>query len=853
MRNYIFNSLQGRYTLATGLIAATLLAAAYFTQMQLQDTRSTTAVNIEARAQLLECSRLIRDSIRKMQQSLTTFLVDPGTDIPRQKIYGHLQDAKKYTAKLKDDLKAQRQDDELRVANLQITLEGLGKEIEKLIDTRTDINRQYPALALARGSMLNKHNEFNTAIALALDEIHQQDPARHNMTAYEHFVQARHLWSVMVSNFRMYLANRLGSFDEAALPLQEQNIILHYQALNKQLAQIDQLNSNNQLGFQGLASLEVIKREAQSWFGDFEKVVHIHNQEDWRADISIIRRSITPYVESIWILLFELDKIIEQAANSDVSMLTRVAENQTRILWSFAGFCIALTFIGYFAFNHTVLRPLRSIAGALKAESEGSDGITLPRTGSLETQALVDSFVAMREQVKERQQALEYNALHDDLTNLANRSCLNEHLEQAIKEAKRQQDNLALLILDLDHFKEVNDTLGHHTGDQLLLKVSNRLSNILRGSDLIARFGGDEFAILLPNANEAHAVQVAEKIVNALLKPFFLQNQQLYIGASIGISIYPQHGLNVESLVQHSDIAMYQAKKNKTGWALYHAEQDQHSVDRLELMNELRSALSQNTLQLHYQPKICMEDGRCESVEALLRWEHPKHGFIRPDIIIAMAEQTGLIHDLTNWVLETAIAQTLRWHRQNLHISVAVNLSANSLQNDRITEYVRTVLNNTGFPARYLTLEITENAMMADPERAVNILSDLDDMGVRISVDDYGTGFSSLGYLKQLPVKELKIDKSFVMDIINDDNDAVIVRSTIDMAHNLGLKVVAEGVENREIWDLLQMLRCDIAQGFFMSKPCSAENCTQWLKAPKLLPVLGTDFATSRPGKSSSH
>jgi diguanylate cyclase (GGDEF)-like protein len=459
----------------------------------------------------------------------------------------------------------------------------------------------------------------------------------------------------------------------------------------------------------------------------------------------------------------------------------------------------------------------------------------LPDASTREAQDLIDAFVTMRKQVQARQTALEYHALHDSLTNLGNRNRLIDHLNLAIKQAQREltgngKDSLALLMLDLDHFKEVNDTLGHPAGDQLLIEVGLRLSGLLRETDTIARLGGDEFAILLPTANEASAIKIADKIATALTHPFCLDDRQLYANASIGISLYPQHGEDARTLLQRADIAMYQAKTSKTKRAIYNSEEDQHSVERLGLMADLRAALTQNSLELHYQPQLNLADGRVIGIEALLRWQHPQHGYISPEEIISLAEQTGLIHEIAYWVLAHAVDQSKRWHDAGMLLSVAVNLSAHNLQDDRIVDQVRTLLARTRFPARYLTLEITENAMMANPDRAVNILAHLDAMGVHISVDDFGTGFSSLSYLKRLPVHELKIDKSFVTDMATDENDAVIVRSTIDLAHNLGLSVVAEGVEDLEAWDILQILRCDTAQGYYMCKPLAATDFLSWLQ-----------------------
>jgi diguanylate cyclase (GGDEF)-like protein len=832
------DSLQGRYAVVAGLVAVVLLSAAYFSYLGLLDARRETTENIETRNQLLERSRLIRDAVWMTRESLAIFLIDPNAREQRQAISNSLRDARIQTEQLASHPWIIQRHHQPSINMLHSTLGELEEAIDELVQTRLDISRQYPALAMARTNMLPSHSEFYTAAALAIDELLEQDLSERDQRIYQAFVQARHLWTQMISNFRMYLANRLGSFDESVLPIQEKDVATHYQGLIGIVNKLQAMDEAGDLGFQGSISLEEIRVAAARWYDVFTEVKRIHQTDEWRADARIIRTTIEPRMEAAWRLLIALDKDIEYSANNDVSVLTEVAEQQTRSLWTFTALCILLIVAGYYALERTVLRPVASIARALKAESKDQEGTTLPEAGIQETRDLVSAFVTMREQVKARQVALEYHALHDGLTNLANRNRLTEHLRQAIKSANRERKTLALLMLDLDHFKDVNDTLGHSVGDQLLIEVGMRLSGLLRDTDTIARLGGDEFAILLPTANEIHAKKVATKVASALSHPFRLGEQMLYISASVGIALYPRDGLSAQTLIQHADIAMYQAKNNKAGWAVYDPDQDQHSVERLGLMTDLRDALSQNTLELYYQPKLALNDGRPQGVEALLRWQHAELGFISPEEIITLAEQTGLIQDIAYWVLETAVHQAQHWHQRGIPLSMAINLSAHNLQDDRIVEQVRKVLDETGFPAASLTLEITENAMMADPERAVQILDRLAGMGVHMAVDDFGTGFSSLGYLKRLPVQELKIDKSFVMDMTHDDNDAVIVRSTIDLAHNLGLRVVAEGVEDRETWDLLQILRCDTAQGFFMSRPIPTAECTDWLLAhlPELPP-----------------
>jgi diguanylate cyclase (GGDEF)-like protein len=385
-------------------------------------------------------------------------------------------------------------------------------------------------------------------------------------------------------------------------------------------------------------------------------------------------------------------------------------------------------------------------------------------------------------------------------------------------------------LMDLDRFKEVNDTLGHHTGDLLLREVGRRLERTLHGRGTIARLGGDEFAVLLPAVVDAtEAAAQATNVVRALEQPFVLSEITLEVGASVGVAVAPEHGEEAATLLQRADIAMYAAKAGHSGVRVYEPADDQYTRRRLTLVAELRQALAERQLIVHYQPQIDLATGKAVGFEALVRWIHPEHGFLPPDEFIPLAEQTGLVRPLTTFVLEEALRQCAAWRAEGYDVGVAVNLSVRSLTDGGIADEVAQMLADAGVPASALTLEVTESSIMVDPEGSAAVLRHLRALGVSIAIDDFGTGYSSLTYLKRLPVDEVKIDRSFVMSMAKDEHDAAIVQSTIVLGRNLGLRVVAEGVECAVARDRLIRFGCDAVQGYFYSRPVPAADLGEWL------------------------
>ena len=424
----------------------------------------------------------------------------------------------------------------------------------------------------------------------------------------------------------------------------------------------------------------------------------------------------------------------------------------------------------------------------------------------------------------------EHQALHDSLTGLPNRVLFQQRLVEAIDAARLRGGRIAVMLMDLDHFKEVNDTLGHHFGDQLLKEIGPRLSTVLRDDDMMARLGGDEFGVLLPELpDDDVAFTIAERLLEELAVPVSVEGLALDVAGSLGIAIFPTHGQNAESLLRRADVAMYAAKEAGGGYEVYVPEMDQHSPARLTLVSQVRPALEREEFEMYFQPKVRLTDGRVAGAEALIRWNHPERGVVSPDEFIPLVEKTVLLAPLTSYVMEHVMRQWRTWADEGMAIPIAINLSPRSLLDRNLPEEVASKLERFEMPASFLRMELTESFLMSDSGRSTAVLDGLAHSGVSLSIDDFGTGYSSLSYLKRLPIDEIKIDRSFVRDMNTDGDDFMIVRATVDLGKNLGLRVVAEGVEDRETFDRLADFGCDEAQGYYIARPMPLDEFGRWL------------------------
>jgi len=444
---------------------------------------------------------------------------------------------------------------------------------------------------------------------------------------------------------------------------------------------------------------------------------------------------------------------------------------------------------------------------------------------------VLDQTSELRTQAATLEQQIAHQSTHDSLTGLPNRTLFTDRLEQALQMVRSEHEQLGVLIMDLDGFKEINDTLGHYNGDRVLKSAATRMQNVVSGTTTLARLGGDEFGLILTDLSGPKDLEkVVHNIQKALEPQAVLEGVTLHLAASMGAALAPRHGRDADTLMQRADVAMYVAKDEKRGYMLYSTDLDAHSPQRLTLIGELRQAIQNNDLQLYYQPKVSGVDRRVLGAEALVRWNHARYGLLLPDEFIPMAERTGIIKELTNWVMRNALKDMDSWDAEFPGMSVAINITAHSLLDPEFPNAVAGMMATRESTRGALALEITESALMGDQDRVMSIISQLAEMGIHLSIDDFGTGYSSLAYLTKVSVKEIKIDQTFVIGMQTVKKDAIIVNAIIQLAHNLGLTVTAEGVESGENFERLRALGCDAMQGMYISMPMKAKELAAWMK-----------------------
>ena len=831
MKWFSFNSLRRRYAVLTILLAIIMLVFSWYAQQQVSVVKDDIEKNIESRNSLIQKNREIRSAITQSRDLLLQFQIDPKKHEDQKFISTTISRAIKHIEQLSTHPWI-KENYESTVSELIFTLNDFDHISKKLIQVRLSPQLLFPALRISNQKMQPLYAKLTNNINLAIKEMDYEDvdnvTNKHHIE-YQLLIGLRFYVTSMISNYRMYLLSQLNAFQDSSRINQLHNIKEQHRVIKEKLKIMKQLHKNDELSFSTIIAFEEFSPTALKWIQYFDQVIKINETDEWRTDTVIYQNELEPKIAKINTLLRDLDLGIQRFNQNDLATLSNISQIQVNSIWAATIAGLFVLFLGFVFLVKLILNPIETVTNALNDETKGIEINLDPKISILETQNLMTAFKKMRSQIHSRQEELEYHALHDSLTGLANRELLNDRLEQSIHNAQQERASFSILIMDLDRFKEVNDTLGHAIGDKLLQQVALRLTTILREVDVVVRLGGDEFSVLLSTAQEKQAEQIANKIINNFHNVFVVDNIPLYIGISIGLATYPQHGNTSQILQQRADVAMYVAKRNKMGYAIYDPKFDEYSVGKLSLISELREALEKDQLFMEYQPVININTGDTISAEALLRWNHPIQGKIYPDEIIPVAEQTGLINPITYWILDTTAKFHKKLKENNIDIKIAINLSVYNLQDRNFVENIIDIYEKNNISASNFIMEITESVVMSNPQQSIDVLNRLDKLGIEIAVDDFGTGYSSLSYLKLLPLSKLKIDKSFIMDMIESDDDAMIVRSTIDLAHNLGMQVIAEGIEDREILELLSILRCELGQGYYISRPKNGDDFEKWV------------------------
>lgn len=824
-------SIQQQYIMVAVILGSFVISVSIIGYLDMVNKSKHLVGQVKSISALLDKNSQFRNHISIAHQAIETFMLEPERVNQKAIVEEQLIQTTFIIQELKQNQIVQKLAVKDSLTLLNDNIFALNKKSKELFRIRGNVNEQYPAMEVSANMMRPSRNAIFSIFNISINEFQESGELYENNEAFDLLIHAQNSWISTIAEYRLYLANRIGSFDEQGLIEQEINVETYIQRMESISKELQTLNDMGLLGFEGSEMVKRLPEHLSQWQEGFQKVKEINHSDAWRQDSKLKRDTIVPLLNNINQTLIFLDDKIKTEHNIALTQLSQTGRNQNIVLAGVIFLFLLYITVSILLLKRFIIKPITLISKTLKNKALGKNTLyNLKIKKTRETQDLLLAFDEMSHQIIQRQNALKEQALNDSLTALPNRLKMQERLEYHLKIANRRQCSLIFMMLDLNHFKEVNDTLGHHIGDQLLIQVGKRLKQVLRDTDTVARLGGDEFAILLPFADKKSAVAIAEKINQSIEKPFKVHSYTLHISVSIGICEYPNDGVDMHSLMQHSDVAMYISKKKKTKFSFYDSNADVHSVDRLSLGSDLRLAINKNQLQLYFQPKYNLSTGNIIGAEVLLRWEHPVMGFVSPELIVETAEHMGFINELTYWIINKALSECAKCHKKGIGYNIAINLSVHNLRDSKLYKKINYALKEYGLVSKHLTLEVTESAMMTNPEQSIEVLNQLSEIGINISIDDFGTGFSSLAYIKQMPVGELKIDKSFVIDMRDDKNDAVIVRSTIELGHNLGLNVVAEGVEDKETWTMLKDMNCDYAQGYFMSRPLPAEEFRIWVK-----------------------
>ena len=837
------NSYRGRYLYLALLIMLAFSGAGIFGYLQVSTISKQNLRNIQDRAQ---ATALLHDGLghlQELQAKLGRYLINPPQETP---------DALLTTGKrlattlnqLRDSPWIHNEEEMLLLtAPVDTDLRTLNTLLQQLVQLRAERGRWLPATTSIENGINPATVDGLGILGEMADEANEAPLNQDNARLRSIVSQMQQHWLQAIAEVRLLITNRFGVFTadtRSGMSTRAQNTHLFLGEFNKGLTSLEALQAQGKLGFIAEAKLADLKTVNQRFEQAVATTLDALTRDDWRPDVSLVHDQIEPVVNNLQQRMSSLRLELDIQSARNITDLTEMSRHLTEFMALLIGAGALFAALAYMMFDRMLLRPIQQTALALKQEALGVHSGHPPEAGAEETRDLVDAFEEMRKQVRRRQEHLDHLAHHDVLTGLPNRLLFRDRLDHAVALAHRANSILAVLFLDLDRFKQINDSLGHATGDKLLKSAAERLQAVMRESDTVARLGGDEFAILAEGIKRREEItRLAEKVIACLEEPFIVDGRTLHISTSIGITFCPMDDHNPDGLLQGADAAMYEAKRAGKGQFRYFtAEMTEQATEYLNLETHLRAAVLGHQFALHFQPITDETGTRLHACEALLRWRHPEEGNISPSFFIPVLDDMGQMGKVSQWILETIHQQQQQFRAQGHgDVTVSINLTARLLHDERFSQHLLQALGNCQPNPRQLVVEITEDSLTQDLEAAGRVLDALKDLGVRIALDDFGTGQSSLNHLRRYPFDLVKIDREFVRDIPHDPNDVSLVRAVIELSHAFGMKVVAEGVETAEQQLMLLEMGCDYLQGFLISRPVAAEALGNFLSNHRAKPA----------------
>ncbi len=833
--SFLPKSIRGRYLVVAVLISGVLLVIAVAGWRYVKQTTGLQVQRIQQRAEATDAIGDLDSQIRNLEASLHKEIIQPG-EVNSRILARHFRYLRAATDRLleSDWVKA---DPVLRALGEQLEADNdrLERKVQNLLNLRRNITNWFPAVGTMQKVMQPNYQRFSTQVRLAIEESETNNKLPEQTEIYKLLVAVRHASVRLVSEFRLLVANRFGIFSSqpnVAMQTRIANVNIFSREVSRLLAELGRLDKSNKLGIQQHESLQAMNLSFQRWSKAYKQVEEMLYGKNWRTDLPVLRNTIAPLIRETRQRISTIRLELAVGSARDITQLTKATKQLSDFVIFLAVAIMLLLFVGFLVIRQTLLVPIGKISSALKSEAHGKEEITLPKATTDEARDLVEAFDEMRNQVRQRQAHLDFLAHHDPLTDLPNRVLFRDRLQNAINRVKRQNTRASLMFLDLDRFKQINDSLGHNTGDKLLQMVADRLTRHIRHVDTVARLGGDEFAIIIEDVSEPSQVAiVAEKILSAIDEHFEIESRQLHVTTSIGIATCPDDGTEVNNLIKNADTAMYHSKENgPNGFTFYSAEMTARMTEFFSKELALREAIVNEEFVLYYQPIIDAKSGSVSGCEALLRWRHPEKGILAPAEFLDVLEDTDLITPVTKWVINQALCDFKQFlTAKRSQFTLSINISARLLEEQLIIDTLRPALLFHGIHASKIILEITEDTLVKRSGQAEKFLTALKDLGVRIAIDDFGKGQSSLNRLRRFPIDVVKIDKEFVCDVPTDAYDSELVTAVIAMAHSLKKHVIAEGVESSAQYDFLLLNNCDAVQGYLFSKPVSADSLVEYL------------------------